>query len=375
MGHRTSNKTMGIQEKDFLDINPTTMKTNYQQWWIIFQNSGRLEIGPGMALLFPDNGARQQRVMEALAEEVRESSGAQATFEYTRAGGLSPYKTPYLGQPAVTPHQAQPGEEGTPVVNRQLPFTPMQAEQKFNNSIREAAKTIIMAIGATIGPNIRRRVASSTSPWQRAMQTNDLLQILKIINVEYKNVTRQPKQEMACLIREMSLIREQSSDVAQTMQKQEQLYYQIETARKGVLEYDNINAKDMIQQLMVDIQMEAYEHPKIRQEIRRARASGVAPKTQDGIRVFMQEIQDIIGTTTQMTESSHYTGEGPMKHRPCYAHYRDEGCPHGEDCKFSHDPKDRKDCYKGTHCPYMDKGCPHIHRRETSRTKRTMLPQ
>jgi hypothetical protein len=35
VGHRSSNKTMGIHEKDYLDIDPMTMKTNYQQWWKI----------------------------------------------------------------------------------------------------------------------------------------------------------------------------------------------------------------------------------------------------------------------------------------------------------------------------------------------------
>jgi len=96
VGNRSNNKTLGIQEKEFLDIDPETMKTNYQQWWMAFQNAGRQELGPGWGLLFPDNGARQLRVMEALPEEVQESNGAQTTFEYTRGGGLSPYKTPMI---------------------------------------------------------------------------------------------------------------------------------------------------------------------------------------------------------------------------------------------------------------------------------------
>ena len=161
VGNRSNNKALGIQEKEFLDIDPETTKTNYQQWWMAFQNAGRQELGPGWGLLFPDSGARQQRVMEALGEEVQESHGAQTTFEYTRGGGLSPYRTPTV--------RVQGNGGDTPPVNRQLQQqTP--GMDTFKNSIREAAKTIIMCIGATIGPNIRRRVASNTSPWQRAMQ-------------------------------------------------------------------------------------------------------------------------------------------------------------------------------------------------------------
>ena len=123
------------------------MKTNYQQWWMVFQNAGRQELRPGWGLLFPDNGARQLKVLEALAEEVQESNGAQSNFEYTRRGGLSPYKTPMIRPQYNQPQdsQQQNNEVGTPQVNRQLHVqTPQQPNnENFKNSIREASKTII----------------------------------------------------------------------------------------------------------------------------------------------------------------------------------------------------------------------------------------
>jgi len=368
MGNRVNNKTLGIQEKDYLDIDTNTMKTNYQQWWMVFQNAGRQELGPGWALLFPDNGARQPKVMEALAEEVQESNGAQTNFEYTRGGGLSPYKTPMIRpQYNQTQDSQQQNKEGTPQVNRNLqPQTPQSSNGNFANSIREAAKTIIMCIGATIGPNIRRRVAASTSPWQRAMQSNDLLQVMRIITTEYKNITKPPKLELASLIREMAEIRESDINVAHTMQKQEQIYYQIETARQSIIEYDNISARYMIEQILVDIQLEAYEHPRIRQEIQRSRASNNIPRTQDAIRGYIQQLQSIIGI--QIKEDNHNTSEYQARPKAvCYQYFTRGGqCERGDRCKFSHQEKDRVECIHGSQCERINNGCPHIHKQAKS---------
>ena len=142
-------------------------------------------------------------------------------------------------------------------------------------------------------------------------------------------------------------------NISQTMQKQEQIYYQIETTRAGVIEYDNITAKYMIEQIMVDIHLEAYEHPRIRQEIKRARATNAAPKTRDGIRVFMQQMYEIIGNTTQVKENSHYTGEDNVQQKVemCFSFFiRAGGCHRGDQCRYSHNPKDRSQCRYGKQC-------------------------
>ena len=118
----------------------------------------------------------------------------------------------------------------------------------------------------------------------------------------------------------------------------------------------------MIEQILVDIQLEAYEHPRIRQEIQRSRASNNIPRTQDAIRGYIQQMQSIIGT--QIKEDNHNTTDYQARPKAvCYQYFSRGGqCERGDRCKFSHQEKDRSECIHGSKCERINNGCPHIHK-------------